>query len=433
MAEISVNSSSRQLSVRHRGRIAQIGIFFGKFVRMFVYQSDWKVLPMAALIAGLVGFALGADFGVNMEGTLTGAFAIVCVCIWNGSFNSIQVVCRERSVIKREHRSGMHITSYIMAHMMYQLILCVLQTVVTVLVFQLVGLKFPGPGLITPWMVVDAGITMLLVTYASDMLSLWISTLVHTTTTAMTIMPFVLIFQLVFSGGLFPLPEMVDPVIMLTISSPGLKAMASQAKVNDLPYAAVDGMMSLVDSVEIGGSVTVGDVLDLLGDDSNKMVAELRAVQIGNRMSLREVGRDLLMKERFAALREQKLIGGVTVKDLIEALLSSDVLDPLLDTQVGEIWSLGQVVDELAKDPDIQKYRGEGLTVKMTVGDAIDLIGREETMATVRRKASEAMYEPDYAATNMNVLNNWIHILIFIVVFALASIITLEFIDKDKR
>ena len=433
MAEISVNSSSRQLSVRHRGRIAQIGIFFGKFVRMFVYQSDWKVLPMAALIAGLVGFALGADFGVNMEGTLTGAFAIVCVCIWNGSFNSIQVVCRERIVIKREHRSGMHITSYIMAHMMYQLILCVLQTVVTVLVFQLVGLKFPGPGLITPWMVVDAGITMLLVTYASDMLSLWISTLVHTTTTAMTIMPFVLIFQLVFSGGLFPLPEMVDPVIMLTISSPGLKAMASQTKVNDLPYAAVDGMMSLVDSVEIGGSVTVGDVLDLLGDDSNKMVAELRAVQIGNRMSLREVGRDLLMKERFAALREQKLIGGVTVKDLIEALLSSDVLDPLLDTQVGEIWSLGQVVDELAKDPDIQKYRGEGLTVKMTVGDAIDLIGREETMATVRRKASEAMYEPAYAATNMNVLNNWIHILIFIVVFALASIITLEFIDKDKR
>ena len=119
MAEISVNSSSRQLSVRHRGRIAQIGIFFGKFVRMFVYQSDWKVLPMAALIAGLVGFALGADFGVNMEGTLTGAFAIVCVCIWNGSFNSIQVVCRERSVIKREHRSGMHVSSYVTAHMIY--------------------------------------------------------------------------------------------------------------------------------------------------------------------------------------------------------------------------------------------------------------------------------------------------------------------------
>ena len=108
MAEMSGNGSERQLSVRHLSRIGQIGIFFGKFVRMFVYQSDWKVLPMAALIAGLVGFALGGNFGVSMEGTLTGAFAIVCVCIWNGSFNSIQVICRERGIVKREHRAGMH-------------------------------------------------------------------------------------------------------------------------------------------------------------------------------------------------------------------------------------------------------------------------------------------------------------------------------------
>ena len=47
-----------------------------------------------------------------MEGTLMGAFAIACVCIWTGSFNSIQVICRERDVIKREHRAGMHISSY---------------------------------------------------------------------------------------------------------------------------------------------------------------------------------------------------------------------------------------------------------------------------------------------------------------------------------
>jgi hypothetical protein len=124
MAEMSGNGSERQLSVRHLSRIGQIGIFFGKFVRMFVYQSDWKVLPMAALIAGLVGFALGGNFGVSMEGTLTGAFAIVCVCIWNGSFNSIQVICRERGIVKREHRAGMHISSYILAHPMYQLLLC---------------------------------------------------------------------------------------------------------------------------------------------------------------------------------------------------------------------------------------------------------------------------------------------------------------------
>lgn len=140
MADKNGNTSARQLEVRHRSRFGQIGIYFGKFIRMFVYQSDWKVLPMAALIAGLVGFALGREFRINMEGTLTATFAVVCVCIWNGSFNSIQVVCRERGVVKREHRSGMYISSYILSHMMYQLLLCILQTVVTLIVLHLVGM-----------------------------------------------------------------------------------------------------------------------------------------------------------------------------------------------------------------------------------------------------------------------------------------------------
>ena len=68
----------------------------------------------AALIAGLVGMVIRKRFFINMEGTLMGSFAMVCVCIWNGCFNSIQVICRERDVIKREHRSGMHISSILL-------------------------------------------------------------------------------------------------------------------------------------------------------------------------------------------------------------------------------------------------------------------------------------------------------------------------------
>ena len=51
-----------------------------------------------------------------MEGNLKGAFALTCVAIWNGCFNSIQSVCRERPIIKREHRSGMHISSYAVSY-----------------------------------------------------------------------------------------------------------------------------------------------------------------------------------------------------------------------------------------------------------------------------------------------------------------------------
>jgi hypothetical protein len=134
MAEMVANRKKRRLRILYRGRSAQVWIYLGKLLRMFIYQNDWKVLPMAALIAGLVGMVIRTRLFVNMEGTLMGSFALVMVCIWNGCFNSIQVVCRERDIIKREHRSGLHISAYIFAHMVYQAGLCLLQTIITLYV-----------------------------------------------------------------------------------------------------------------------------------------------------------------------------------------------------------------------------------------------------------------------------------------------------------
>ena len=101
----------------HRGRIAQIPIYLGKDFRMFIFQNDWKVLPMSALIAAMIALVVGENMYVTMEGQFQCSLALTCICIWNGFFNSIQSVCRERPIIKREHRSGMHISSYIFAHL----------------------------------------------------------------------------------------------------------------------------------------------------------------------------------------------------------------------------------------------------------------------------------------------------------------------------
>ena len=127
----------------HRGRLFQIPIYLGKQLRSFVYMSDWKLFPMAAIIAALVSMVVRKDFFLTMEGTLKGCFALTCVAIWNGCFNSIQVICRERPIVKREHRSGMHITSYVISAMIYQALLCIGQTIVTLYVCKLSGVSFP--------------------------------------------------------------------------------------------------------------------------------------------------------------------------------------------------------------------------------------------------------------------------------------------------
>ncbi len=229
--------------LRYRGRIAQVGIYVKKFARMFVYQNDWKMLLMAALIAGLVSIAVGANLFKTQEGAATGCFAVVCVCVWNGFFNSIQVICRERGIIKREHRAGMHISSYIGAHMIWQAVLCLAQTVIFLLICLLIGVEFPTAGLITGVCLIDIGISMFLITYAADMMALMVSSLVKTAMTAMTVMPFLLIFELVFSGELIKIDGLLAKLKGLTIVKWGQQCLCTLGNYNEMPMVSMWNML----------------------------------------------------------------------------------------------------------------------------------------------------------------------------------------------
>lgn len=487
MAELSENKTLRKVRIRHRGRGSQVLIFLGKLLRMFVYQNDWKVLPMAALIAGLVGMVIRKRFFINMEGTLMGSFAIVCVCIWNGCFNSIQVICRERDVIKREHRSGMHISSYIFSHMLYQALLCLAQTVVTINVIKLVGVQFPTEGIITGLFTVDFSISMFLISYASDMMSLWVSSLSHNTTTAMTIMPFVLIFQLVFSGGMLTLPEWTKTLTRFTISNPALKVIAAQADTNNRPYATISNMITKMRDNEIGGSVKVGQILDLLQNQENPAIAELRAREIGGTITLGEL-RKKLDSPSMDALKQAKITNDVTVEDvvrlilvsedlesvrnydfgipgvtlgkLLQDIMSTDAAKPLMekklvqvatvgdllniidanglmeqykDTEIGGTTTLGELIDMAANSPVVQSKRDTEIKIKVTVGTLIDLAGEERVKTFLEEKAAAASYVKDYEYELENIVDYWFDLIVFVLAFALLAMITLEFIDKDKR
>ena len=247
------SSRFKLMTGNHRGRIAQVPIYLGKNFRMFIFQNDWKVLPMSALIAALIAMVVGQNMYVTMEGQFQCSLALTCICIWNGFFNSVQSVCRERPIIKREHRSGMHISSYVVAHLIYQMFLCAMQALITVGVCKIAGIKFPEKGFITPWFLVDTWITMFLITYASDITSLFISSIVHTTTTAMTVMPFMLIFQLLFSGGFFQLEGFAKKITVLTVSSWGLNSLCAIGRYNEQPMVTLWNTIFKFKDIEFQG------------------------------------------------------------------------------------------------------------------------------------------------------------------------------------
>ncbi len=269
--------------IRYIGRIKQLNIYLGKFFRLFVLQNDWKVLPMSAVIAAMVSLAVGRGLFKTMEGTFQGAFALSCVCIWNGFFNSIQSVCRERAVVKREHRAGMHITSYVGAHLIYQAFLCAAQSLITVIVLGATGVEYPGEAVIFrlnnaelvsasaegaaaagSGFTTELFITLFLVTYAADLMALMISAIVHTQMAAMTVMPFILIIQLVFSGFI-PLPASISEISNLMLSKAGVQGLCVISDYNNMKAVMIWNRMSASsDSIEIGGGVKLRDVMNII-------------------------------------------------------------------------------------------------------------------------------------------------------------------------
>lgn len=225
--------------VKYAGRKRQTEIYFGKFMRIFFAEKQWLMLIMSGLIAIVVAKVVGMNLFITMEGTLIGSFAISCVCLWNGVFNSIQVVCRERAIIKREHRSGLSILSYIGSHMLMQLIMCAFQATITIITLWVCGVQYPEKGLIVPFFVVELFVTLLLETFAADMLGLMVSCIVKNTTLAMTVMPFILIVQLVFAGVAFPLSGAAAKLSKFTVTQWGVTALCTGGDYNSLKSASV--------------------------------------------------------------------------------------------------------------------------------------------------------------------------------------------------
>lgn len=109
----------------------QILIYFGKFRRNFLNARGWYVFVSTIIIAlvvcivsGVDGFELGSASGAPQT-----SFIIICACIWIGLFNSITLICKERDIIKHEYRSGMNLSAYISAHMLFQAIVSLIEAV----------------------------------------------------------------------------------------------------------------------------------------------------------------------------------------------------------------------------------------------------------------------------------------------------------------
>lgn len=193
------------------------------------------LFPVATM--AVVVWIAGKNMFVNFEDTKSASFIIVCAAIWCGLFNSIQTIVSDRHDTVLDLRST-NAFCYASARAILQTGLVLVQSLIITLSYTLVKLNYghdlPKSGIIFGSVWFEFFVSIFLIMWSSDMMGLMVSGLVKDKSAANTLAPYILIFELIFSGLFFDMSGLADKFSYLMISRWGMQAVGSTSRLNSL-------------------------------------------------------------------------------------------------------------------------------------------------------------------------------------------------------
>ena len=90
-------------------------------------------------------------------------------------------------------------------------------------------------------------------------------------------------------------------------------------------------------------------------------------------------------------------------------------------------------MDLINADPASGELRDQTIKIDTTVGNVINVLGEQDVRHYVEEQAKATAQEKDYEHSRANVGSCWFSLVLFVLLFAALSTVTLEFIDYDKR
>lgn len=200
-------------------------------------KNDRQRLPVLLAQPLLIALLLNVVADKNLfriyESTKSMLFALSCSGIWIGLFNSIQEICKERVILKREYMANLKLPGYILSKTALQAVLGFVQA--AVLTFVFLGLAGKDKkGIFLEHFSPEILLTVWLTVMASAAMGFVISSMVKSGDKAMAAAPFVLIVQLLFSGILFSLKGVGEWISYCTVSRWSVEALGSIARLNIL-------------------------------------------------------------------------------------------------------------------------------------------------------------------------------------------------------
>lgn len=262
MFEDIARKKSNGNNSRHVPILRQYSIVTKRYVELILNDVKRLValLVQPILIGILLAIVSDDDLFDIYESTKSMMFVLSCSAIWIGLFDSIQEICKERNIFRREYIAGLSPASYIMSKITVQLTLGVVQAILLTTTF-LVLVGVGKEGILFDSFYFEIVLTVWITIAASVALGLAISAVVKTGDKAIAVAPFVLIIQLLFSGILFELKGASEYISYITISKWSVESVGSIAHLNELDLRLQGEFPKMIHEAEEMFEASVGHLL----------------------------------------------------------------------------------------------------------------------------------------------------------------------------
>ena len=209
---------------------------FFDYIRRWISTKASNLLGntlMTAMIITITCYAVQKDVFETYPATKSCLFSVLMCSIWCGLFNSVAIFYSEREYLLDDLDKYLPVRIYVSANFLIQMFLCAVESVVCALVFSMF-FDLDNSGIVTSNCILDYCITFFLISMSADMLGFLMGMMINSITSIMTVIPVVLISQLLLSGCLFDLSGIMGKVANFTTARWGFYAFGSIADLNSL-------------------------------------------------------------------------------------------------------------------------------------------------------------------------------------------------------
>jgi len=215
--------------------VRQLAILCRRYAELLL--ADRKNLALLLAQAPIIGVLLALvsapdSFGSRFEAKKL-VFMLALTGVWFGVINSAREICKEAGVLRRERLAGLSPGAYLLSKLGVLSVLVVVQSALLVGVVAL-RVKLPSHGVVLP-AALEVYLTIVLAGFAGIALGLALSAIAATPDKAMSLIPIVLVPQVLFAGVMFALSGTTSAISWAVSSRSAVDALSAVANMNELP------------------------------------------------------------------------------------------------------------------------------------------------------------------------------------------------------